>query len=123
MISEEEKDEMLEELIDRFGEPRKSVMSLLDVAMLRVKAHKAYITSIEEKEGNIKIEMYEKAPVNVVKLQPFINKYNPVITFLPDPKAPAFVYHTLINSSHRGKARISYMENFMEDLLTIIDES
>ena len=35
METEEEKDEMLEELIDRFGEPPKSVLSLLRVARLK----------------------------------------------------------------------------------------
>ena len=45
--TEEEKDEMLEELIDRFGEPQKSVLSLLRVARLKALAHAVYITEIK----------------------------------------------------------------------------
>ena len=41
--TEEDGDEMLEELIDRFGEPPKSVISLLNVARLKAAAHSVYI--------------------------------------------------------------------------------
>ncbi len=40
----EEYDDMLEELLDRFGEPPKTVQNLLAVANLKAPAHKAWIT-------------------------------------------------------------------------------
>ena len=122
IATEEEKDEMLDELIDRFGEPRKAVLNLLRVAMIRAKAHASYITEIDEKNGNIRIAMFDKAPVDVIKLPEFIESHKPVVTFQPDPTAPTFVYHTTINSKHKGNARFEYLETFIEELHTLIDE-
>ncbi len=49
--SEEGRDEMLDELIDRFGEPSRSVQNLLFIAMLRMEAHKAFVTRHCTKTG------------------------------------------------------------------------
>ena len=48
--NEEEKFNMIDELIDRFGEPPKSVENLLAIALLKEKAHRAYITEITSKK-------------------------------------------------------------------------
>ena len=64
--TEEEKDEMLEELIDRFGEPPKSVLSLLRVARLKALAHAVYITEIKQTGSLIKLTMFE--PVSYTHL-------------------------------------------------------
>ena len=39
---------MLEELIDRFGEPPKAVLNLLAIARLKALAHQGYITEIKQ---------------------------------------------------------------------------
>lgn len=120
--SQEERDDMLDELIDRFGEPATCIMNLLWVAMLRVKAHKAYITAIEEKEDIIKISLYEKAQLDVGRLPEFITKYSPKISFSADPKAPAFFYHTKISQKLSDKAKYEFLETFVEDLQTLVVE-
>ena len=51
--SEEGRDEMLDELIDRFGEPSRSVQNLLFIAMLRMEAHKAFVTDIVQRPEEI----------------------------------------------------------------------
>ena len=53
--TEEDGDEMLEELIDRFGEPPKSVISLLNVARLKAAAHSVYIKEIKQNGQILKI--------------------------------------------------------------------
>ena len=45
--SQQEYDDMLEELIDRFGEPPKAVLNLLAIARLKALAHQGYITEID----------------------------------------------------------------------------
>ena len=47
--STEECEDMLEELLDRFGDPPKSVLNLLAVAELKVKAHRVYVKEIAER--------------------------------------------------------------------------
>ena len=51
--NEEERDEMLEELIDRFGEPPKSVQNLLLISLIRIEAHRAYVTNIVQRHDRI----------------------------------------------------------------------
>ena len=46
--SQQEYDDMLEELIDRFGEPPKAVLNLLAIARLKALAHQGYITEIKQ---------------------------------------------------------------------------
>ena len=66
--TEEEQEDMLEELIDRFGDPPRKVQQLLMIAQLKAKAHAAYVISVEQKGDEYKFTMYEKARVNVAKI-------------------------------------------------------
>ena len=49
--SEEEADDLVDELIDRYGEPPKTVNNLLSVALLRSAAAECGITDISQKNG------------------------------------------------------------------------
>ncbi len=57
--TEEEADDLLDELIDRFGDPPPGVSSLLQVALLRGEAGQAGITDISQKQGNLRFTMKE----------------------------------------------------------------
>ena len=61
--TEEEMDDMMEELIDRFGDIPKKVQKLILIARLKAFAHSVYVTSIEQKGQTLKITMYERAKV------------------------------------------------------------
>ena len=47
--TEEEMDDMIEELIDRFGDIPRKVQKLLAIANLKAMAHRLYITAVEQK--------------------------------------------------------------------------
>ena len=91
-----EKDDMLDELIDRFGEPPRSVCNLLDIALLKVKAHETFITSIAEKPNGIRIVMYQNAEVMPEKIPALIGAYGKKLRFVPDA-VPYFVYQPAEN--------------------------
>ncbi len=55
--SEEEADEMVSELIDRFGDPPSQVIALVNIALLRAYASKAGITEISQKSGWLKLKL------------------------------------------------------------------
>ena len=55
---------MLEELIDRFGEPPKAVLNLLAIARLKALAHQGYITEIKQMQRYLRITLYEIAHLN-----------------------------------------------------------
>lgn len=50
--NKEEQEDMLEELIDRFGDPPTAVMNLLEITLLRGLAHSLYITEVKARPGN-----------------------------------------------------------------------
>lgn len=67
--NEEEYDDMLEELMDRFGEPPKSVQNLLAIANLRALAHSAFVTEIAQKGDEIRFVLFERRGWNPSKIE------------------------------------------------------
>ena len=57
--TEEEADDLLDELIDRFGDPPPGVSSLIQVALLRGEAGAAGITDISQKQGSLRFTLRE----------------------------------------------------------------
>jgi transcription-repair coupling factor (superfamily II helicase) len=57
--TDEEGDDLLDEIIDRYGEPPKSVMNLVDIALLRAKAKELGITDIRQKAEQVHFTMPE----------------------------------------------------------------
>lgn len=51
--SEATRSDVLDELIDRFGDPPKEVVALLDIALLRTRAAEIGITEIKQQEGRL----------------------------------------------------------------------
>jgi transcription-repair coupling factor (superfamily II helicase) len=89
--SEEEYDDMLEELMDRFGEPPRSVQNLLMIARLRAMAHEAYITELTQKGDEIRIVMYEKAQIDTTKIDGLLKSYRGRLKF-QIAETPCFIY-------------------------------
>lgn len=56
-------DDMREELLDRFGEIPVSVENLLRIAMIRVNAHKLYMTEIKGRNGEIQFILKQDAKI------------------------------------------------------------
>ena len=51
--NQEDADDLLDEIIDRYGEPPKGVLNLVEIALLRANARKAGITDIRQKAGEV----------------------------------------------------------------------
>ena len=51
--SDEDADDLLDEIVDRYGEPPKGVLNLVDIALLRAKAKECAITDIRQKAGEV----------------------------------------------------------------------
>lgn len=89
--TEPERDDMVDELIDRFGEPPQSVCNLLEIALLKAKAHDAYITAIVEKANQIRITMFPQAKVATDKIPDLLAAYQGKLRFVLET-TPYFVY-------------------------------
>ncbi len=51
--SQADADDLLDEIVDRYGEPPKGVLNLIDIALLRAKARDAGIKDIRQKSGDV----------------------------------------------------------------------
>ena len=60
--------DLLDELMDRYGEPPKSVYALLDVAMLRAAAAKAGVSDISQRGDKLKLTIADFDPEAVVSV-------------------------------------------------------
>jgi len=66
--SEEDCNEILSELIDRYGDPPPQVLTLTSVAMLRSEASQLGIKEISQKEGWLNLKLTEFSLDNIAKL-------------------------------------------------------
>ena len=51
--SQEDADDLLDEIIDRYGDPPKGVLNLIDIALLRAQAQQVGIQDIRQKAGDV----------------------------------------------------------------------
>ena len=51
--TQEDADDLLDEIVDRYGEPPKGVLNLVEIALLRANARKAGITDIRQKASDV----------------------------------------------------------------------
>ena len=112
--TEEEMDDMTEELIDRFGDIPKKVQQLLHIAALKSLAHSAYITAIEQKGRDYKFVLYEKANLDPAKIPALLKKYGNNMTF----KAEAVPYFLYQKKGRSGKEK---GENVLQMLREIVE--
>ncbi|MCD8332613.1 MAG: transcription-repair coupling factor [Clostridiales bacterium] len=90
--SEQEKEEILDEMIDRFGEPPRPVLDLLLAAQLRRQAHQLYFTEIKESPDSVCFTLFERAKLNPAKIPDLVEQLRPRLTFVADQKRPRFLY-------------------------------
>lgn len=115
ILDEEEKEEMTEELIDRFGDLPKPVENLLTVAQYKARAHRAYFTEIAQKGEEIRFTLFARAKVNPAKIPEFVNLYQGKMKFIADKKLPLFIYNMKLNSRQK--------ENPMEVVDQVLNDS
>ena len=105
--TEDEKTDMIDELVDRFGEPPKSVMNLLNIAILKAKAHEAFIMEVASKKEQLQFAMYPQAQIDVEGIPKLIASMGRKLRFVPGAK-PYFVYQ--------------YTGNVLSEAEKIVDE-
>ena len=79
--NQQDYDDMLEELLDRFGELPKAVMNLLTIAKIKALAHRVYVTEIKQLGRDLKITLYEKAQLNPAGMPALLQKYRRGLQF------------------------------------------
>ena len=109
--TDEDYEDMLDELTDRFGEPTYEVLNLLLIAKLRAKAHEAYIAGVTYKNKQVHVEMAPQVKIKVELLDDFLTKYLNNIRVVTSAN-PGFVIDLEKKS----------LKNFVKDLEGIIQD-
>ena len=85
--SQEDADDLLDEIVDRYGEPPKGVLNLIDIALLRAKAREVGIKDIKQKAGDV-LFVLTNLDFNAVGSLCSDPDYKTRVTFLANAKEP-----------------------------------
>lgn len=113
--TQEDYSDMEDELVDRFGEPPRQVVNLLRIALLKAKAHRAYITEITGNRQELRISMYPKAKIDTLRIPVLLKRYGRAMRFLTDG-VPGFVY-TRKEQTGDSEAYLQVIDQVITDIL------
>jgi transcription-repair coupling factor (superfamily II helicase) len=120
--NQDEMEDMLEELTDRFGDVPKKVQQLLQIALLKAFAHQVYVVSVEQKGEFLKFVMYEKAKVHAKKIPALLEQYKGDLSFKVDAN-PYFVYQKkLQNKKAKTDNSLEIVKNVLNGLKGLIED-
>lgn len=112
--SQQDYDDMLEELIDRFGELPKTVLNLLAVARLKAYAHQAYVTEIRQLGRDMRITLFERARIDPAGIPGILQKYRRTVQFKAE-REPRFVLTPTGNP-------LEALTGFVQELSELVEE-
>ena len=116
--NEEDADNMIDELLDRYGDPPKSVTNLIDVAKLRAEAHRAYISEIRETPLEIRFSLYPKARLDASGFQTLLVPYRGEMEFHA-AGTPCFIWKKRRARMTASKT-MKLCEGFVSELLKLV---
>ena len=84
---QEDADDLLDEIVDRYGEPPRGVLNLIDIALLRAQAREVGIKDIKQKAGDVLFTLHNLnfEAVGALCADP---DYKTRVTFLANAKEP-----------------------------------
>lgn len=85
--SQEDADDLLDEIVDRYGEPPKGVLNLIDIALLRARARDAGVKDIRQKSGDV---LFTLSNLNFQAVSALCadSDYKTRVTYLANTKEP-----------------------------------
>ncbi len=90
--SEEEYEDIQDELIDRFGDLPVPCQNLLNVALLKALAHSAYVETVRATVRETNLIMYPQAKINTQRIDELLNMYHGNLRIIVGKK-PTFVFY------------------------------
>ena len=112
--NQQDYDDMLEELLDRFGEMPKAVLNLLAIARIKALAHRAYVAEIKQTGADLKITLYEKARLDPAGIPVLLQKYRRGLQFKAEQE-PKFLFTPV------GKP-LEALTDFLKELEKLAEE-
>lgn len=117
--NEDEGSEMTDELVDRFGEPPKSVVDLIHIAILKAKAHEVYVTDIKQTGAKIKLTLFERAKIDPALIPTFVAEYRGALKFFMGEN-PYFLLDIKSGSLAKKKDILEITDELISDMHKIL---
>ena len=109
--TQQDADDLLDEVIDRYGEPPKGVLNLIDIALLRAEAKICGITDIKQKAGDVLLTLAEMdfESISAICADP---DYKDRLFFVATAKLPTLrlKLHTKADSLKQTKVLVARMK-------------
>jgi len=103
--SQEDADDLLDEIVDRYGEPPRGVLNLIDIALLRAQAREVGIKDIKQKAGDVLFTLHNLnfEAVGSLCADP---DYKTRVTFLANAKEPTLRFKLAANVDSLKQCKI-----------------
>ena len=107
-------DDLLDEIIDRYGDPPKGVLNLIDIALLRANARKVGIQDIRQKAGDV---LFTLANLNLEAISALCAEaeYKARVQFIASAKQPTLrlKLSSGVDSLRQSKVFINHLQKYM----------
>ena len=114
--SQEDADDLLDEIVDRYGEPPKGVLNLVEIALLRANARNVGICDIRQKAGEVQFTMTNLnfEAVSILCNEP---EYKNRVQFVAAAKVPTLRLKLAsgVDSLRQSKVFIAHYKNCIEN--------
>ena len=120
--SQDEMEDMKDELLDRFGDIPRKVETLLEISGLKALAHSAYVTAVEQQGEVYTFAMYERAKAAPERIPALIEEFHGDLSFKADVEHPEFSYQKKARNG-RGKEAdsLEIVKNVLIGIKGLID--
>ena len=112
--TQEDADDLLDEIIDRYGDPPKGVINLIDIALLRANARKVCIQDIKQKAGEVLFTMWQLnlEAISKIGAEP---EYKNRVQFIASAKQPTLRLKLAsgVDSLRQSKIFIQHLQKYM----------
>ncbi len=113
---EQEASDMKDELTDRFGTLPRPVENLLRISMMRVSAHRLFVTKVQGMRGSIKFLMKPDAKLRVENIPRLVQQYAGRLIF-QSQGTPTFVFrYRKGGEAEAGEEQLLYGEKVLADM-------
>ncbi len=89
--SDDEASDMRDELADRFGKIPSGTENLIEIALLRTRAHELFIENIKVTDKDITMTIYQNATIDPTNIAPVLTSFEGSMRFVTTGR-PAFIY-------------------------------
>ena len=111
--SEEDAEDLLDEIVDRYGEPPKGVLNLIDIALLRAQAREVGVKDIKQKAGDV---LFTLVSLDFDAISQICSKpdYKNRLQFVETAKEPTLRLKLAagVDSLKQSKVFIQYLRSF-----------